>query len=104
MQARTSTATIRLPRVDAIAAQDANGKLWLALTNVDPNRPVQVELNAAGVKRAAGETLSAPKIDSVNTFESPTTVAPKPVTARSAGNKLVLNLAPQSVTVVALER
>ena len=30
---------ITLPRVDAIAAKDAAGTLWLALTNVDPNRP-----------------------------------------------------------------
>ena len=27
---------IALPRVDAIAAKDASGTLWLALTNVDP--------------------------------------------------------------------
>jgi len=95
---------ITLPRLDAIAAKDENGKLWLALVNVDPKRPVQVELNAAGIARAAGETLSAPRIDSVNTFEAPATVAPKPVTAKSVGDKLVLDLAPQSVTVVALER
>ena len=30
---------ITLPRVDAIAAKDAGGKLWLALTNLDPNQP-----------------------------------------------------------------
>ena len=28
---------ITLPRVDAIAARDAAGKLWLALTNLDPD-------------------------------------------------------------------
>ena len=95
---------ITLPRLDAIAAKDKDGTLWLALVNVDPKRPVQIELNAAGVKRAAGETLSAPRIDSVNTFEAPATLVPKPVTAKSAGDKLVLDLAPQSITVVALEK
>ena len=33
---------ITLPRVDAIAAKDANGKLWLEITNLDPNQPVDV--------------------------------------------------------------
>ena len=30
-----------------------------------------------GVKAARGETLSAPKVDSVNTFEAPAAVVPK---------------------------
>ena len=29
---------IELPRVDAIAARDAQGKFWLAVSNLDPNR------------------------------------------------------------------
>ena len=29
-------------------------------------------------RSAAGETLTAPAVDSVNTFDAPTTVAPKP--------------------------
>jgi alpha-L-arabinofuranosidase len=95
---------ITLPRVDAISAKDKNGKLWVALTNVDPKRRMRIELEAAGARRAVGETLSAPKIDSVNTFEAPATVVPKAITAKSSGGKLVLDLAPQSVTVVALEQ
>jgi alpha-N-arabinofuranosidase len=94
---------ITLPRVDAIAAKDKSGKLWLALTNLDPNRPVHVDLGATGAKRASGQALSAPKIDSVNTFEAPATVAPRPLTVKASGGKLALKLAPQSVTVVALE-
>jgi alpha-N-arabinofuranosidase len=94
---------IELPRVDAIAAQDKAGKLWLALTNVDPNRAVELEI-AADARRASGQLLSAPKIDSVNTFDAPTTVAPKPLEARARGNKISLKLPPHSVAVVALER
>jgi len=29
---------VALPRVDAIAAKDSTGKLWLAVTNLDANR------------------------------------------------------------------
>ncbi len=89
--------------MDAIAARAKSGKLWLALTNVDPNRAVQVEVMAAGVRQAAGEMLSSPKVDSVNTFESPATVAPKSFFERSSGGKVILKLMPHSVTVVDLE-
>ena len=40
---------ITLPRVDAIAARDTAGKLWLAVTNLDPSRPVAVEASLSGV-------------------------------------------------------
>jgi len=92
-----------LPRVDVIAARDSAGKMWLALTNLDPNRAADIELAGARVSRANGQTLVAPKFDSVNTFEAPDVVAPKPFTAKASGNKLPLKLAPASVTVVSLE-
>jgi alpha-L-arabinofuranosidase len=94
---------ISLPRVDAVAARAKNGQLWLALTNLDPNRTAQVEVTVAGIRRAAGEMLSSPGIDSVNTFEAPATVAPKPFTAEASDGKVILKLAPHSVTVVAME-
>ena len=40
---------VALPRVDAIAAKDANGKLWLEITNLDPNEPVEIEASLAGI-------------------------------------------------------
>jgi alpha-N-arabinofuranosidase len=97
---------IKLPRVDAIAARDPNGKLWLAITNVDPNRPVDVDANIAGMtaKSASGETLTASKVDSVNTFDAPNVVMPKPISVKAQGGKLTLNLPPKSVTVVSVEQ
>jgi alpha-N-arabinofuranosidase len=48
--------------------------------------------------------LSSAGIDSVNTFDAPTTVAPQPIAVKSSGGgQIVLKLAPHSVTVVALE-
>ncbi len=97
---------ISLPRVDAIAAKDAAGKLWLAITNLDPNQPVEIEGSLAGItaKSAAGEILTAPEVDSVNTFEAPNTVVPKPVSAKVQGGKLALKLEPKSVTVISVEQ
>jgi alpha-L-arabinofuranosidase len=97
---------ITLPRVDAIAAKDTAGKLWLEITNVAPNQPVEIEVSLAGItaKSAAGETLTAPKVDSVNTFEVPNTVIPKPISAKVQGGKLTLKLEPKSVTVISVEQ
>ena len=97
--------TVTLPRVDAIAARDRAGKLWLAVTNLDPNRPVTVEAALAGVtpRAAAGQTLTAPKVDSVNTFEAPNAVVPKAIAAMVQGGKVTLALEPRSVTVVSVE-
>jgi alpha-N-arabinofuranosidase len=97
---------ISLPRLDAIAAKDMNGKLWLAITNLDPNQPIEIDLNLTGItaKSAVGQTLTAPKVDSVNTFDAPNTVAPKPVSGKIQGGTLTLKLEPKSVTVVSVEQ
>src|SRR6185437_1674742 len=78
---------ITLPRVDAIAAKDTKGKLWLAITNLDPNQPVEIDASVSGMnaKSASGETLTAPQVDSVNTFDAPNTVAPKAISAKAEG-------------------
>ena len=97
---------IALPRVDAIAAKDTSGKLWLEVTNVDPTQPAEIEVSLAGsaAKSAAGQTLTAPDVDSVNTFDAPNTVVPKAISAKIEGGKLTLKLEPKSVTVVSIEQ
>jgi alpha-N-arabinofuranosidase len=96
--------TITLPRVDAIAATDASGTLWLSLTNLDPTRPVDIATSLVGIKAssASGETLTAAAIDSVNTFEAPKTVTPKSISGRLDGGRLTITLEPKSVTVLAV--
>jgi len=96
---------VTLPRVDAIAAKDTNGKVWVELTNIDPNQPatIEISLDAGTAKSAAGETLTAPEVDSINTFDAPNTVVPKPVSAKLENGKLSLKLEPKSVTVISLE-
>jgi alpha-N-arabinofuranosidase len=97
--------SISLPRVDAIAARDAKGQLWLAVTNVDPNRSVEIEATLDGVtaSAAAGQTLTALNVDSVNTFEQPDAVVPKPIAAAVERGTVSLTLAPKSVTVLSID-
>ncbi|MGA9885103.1 MAG: alpha-L-arabinofuranosidase C-terminal domain-containing protein [Candidatus Acidiferrales bacterium] len=97
---------ITLPRVDAIAAKDADGKLWLEITNIDPNRPVEIEVNVPGstAESAVGQTLTAPNVDSVNTFDAPNKVTPKLIAAKAQNGKLALELEPKSVTVISVRQ
>ena len=96
---------VTLPRMDAIAARDAAGKLWLAVTNVDANRPVTVAASFAGLtpRSAAGHTLTAPRVDSVNTFDAPSLIAPKPIAAKVQGGTVTFTLEPRSVTVISVQ-
>ena len=97
---------VTLPRVDALAARDASGKLWLEITNLDPEKPLEIDAEIAGmtVISAKGETLTAPAVDSVNTFTAPNAVVPKPVSATVKGGRLALTVEPKSVTVLSLEQ
>ena len=93
---------IHLPQVDAVAARDLEGRLWLALVNVDPNRPAQMAASVDGLnaRSASGEILTGAAVDAHNMFDRPNEVAPRPFAARSVGRQLVFDLPPKSVAVV----
>ena len=95
---------VALPRVDVIAAKDTAGTLWLAITNLDPNRPADLAVRLSGInaRTAAGETLTAATVDAVNTFEAPKTVAPAPISGTVQGDRISLTVAPKSVTVISV--
>ena len=95
---------INLPRVDAIGAKDAQGRLVVALTNIDPSRPARISLDVRGtaIRSASGETLTAPRVDSINTFDSPSAVAPRPLQAAVSGGRLQVTLEPKSVSTITL--
>jgi len=95
---------ITLPRISAIAAKDAQGRLHVAVTNVDPTRPAPLEVSLAGAtfRSATAETLTAPRVDSINTFESPRTVVPRSLDVSVARGRLSSTLPPRSVSVITL--
>jgi alpha-N-arabinofuranosidase len=91
-----------LARVDAIAARDARGNTWLAVVNLDPERPVRIHASFTGtpMQAAHGQVLTASQVDSINTFESPHMVQPVPIDGVAAGGGLSLNLPAKSVSVM----
>ncbi|HZL51240.1 MAG TPA: alpha-L-arabinofuranosidase C-terminal domain-containing protein [Terracidiphilus sp.] len=97
---------VSLPRVDAIAAKGADGKLLLEITNLDAENPVTIDAELTGItaKSAKAETLTASTVDSINTFEHPNTVAPKSAAVNVKGGRLSITVEPRSVTVVSIEQ
>ena len=96
---------VTLPRVDAIAAKGADGKLLLEITNLDAENPAAIDADLVGVtaKSARAETLTGAAVDSINTFESPNAVVPKSTTVKVQNGSLSLTVEPRSITVVSIE-
>lgn len=96
------TGGITLPRVDAVAARDPSGALWLSLTNVDPKRPAQFTATIAGVsvRSAEGQVLTGAAVDAHNSMADPNRVAPRPFAGRISGGQVRFDLPAKSIAVV----
>jgi len=93
-----------MPSVSASAARGTDGLVRVALTNVDPNRPVSVSTTLTGVTASTveGEVLTG-TIGAHNTFDQPDAVRPAAFTGASvAGGTLNVTLPPASVVVLTL--
>jgi alpha-N-arabinofuranosidase len=97
---------IALPRVDAVAARATDGKLYLSLVNLDPaaGETVRVTLPEGRFGKASGQVLTAPNVNSVNTFGQPNTVTPRPIAGKVSGGVVTIELPAKSVAMIALER
>jgi alpha-N-arabinofuranosidase len=99
-----SDAGFTVPMVQASAARDASGVVHLALVNLDPRRSIRVLTHLAGLAgtRVSGHILTAPAMNSINTFDKPDTVRPAPFSGGhfSAGGGLTVDLPPKSIVVL----
>ena len=93
---------IELPRLDALAAVDSQHRVWLAVVNLDPahDAPLAISDGPSRAHSAQGEVLTAPRVDSVNSFSAPDAVAPRPIAATLEAGKLLLLLPAKSIAVV----
>ena len=96
----------RIPAVSATAARDAAGTVHLAFVNVLPRETATITCTLVGLSptRATGRLLTAPALDSHNTFAAPDTVEPQAFAgATLAGNRLTVTLPAKSVVVLNLD-
>jgi alpha-N-arabinofuranosidase len=95
-----------IPAVSASASKDKAGKVHVSLANANPNTAITVSATLAGIgaKGVTGRVLTAPAIDSHNTFAAPEVVKPaKFEGATLAGDKLTITLPAKSIVVLELE-
>ena len=94
-----------VPAVSATASRDRRGVVHVTMSNVDPNqsRSVVAELRGVSASSATGRILTAPAIESYNSFEQPDVVRPVAFTGARVGNgTLTVALPPKSVVVLEL--
>lgn len=92
---------LHMPMVDATAARGKDGKLYLAMVNVDPNRAVRVSTLMGS--RASGKLLTGPAMDTHNSFAAPDTIRPMPFSGVVKDGRLTFDLPAKSIAVVAVE-
>jgi len=100
-----SLGDITIPAISASAAKAEDGKLYLALVNLDPTNEINViaRIVGFGVKDVSGRILSGDQLDSHNTFSAPDTVSPAPIAVNIDGNTAQLNLPAKSVVVLKID-
>ncbi len=94
-----------VPAVHGSAVKAKDGHVYVALTNLDPDRAASVSASVSGLQASAvsGRVLTAGAITAHNTFEAPEGV--KPVAfdgATLAGGTLKVELPPKSVVMLQL--
>jgi alpha-N-arabinofuranosidase len=87
------------------AARDTEGRLQLALVNLDPNREavVTTRIEGAAAKVAQGRVLTSKTMDARNTVDAPEAITPVKISGTAKNGALVLRLPPKSVSVVRLQ-
>ncbi|HEX5055883.1 MAG TPA: alpha-L-arabinofuranosidase C-terminal domain-containing protein [Gammaproteobacteria bacterium] len=94
-----------VPSAMVTAALGRDGKIHIALTNLDPNKAaaVAVDLQGYAATVARGLILTADRMDAANTFDRPDNVKPRPVEYKIGPAGLHVDLPPKSFVVLSLE-
>lgn len=94
-----------IPSLHASASRDASGAIHLSIVNLDPNRGANVSTKLSGTtaSSASGRVLTAPAINSHNTFDNPQAVAPADFRDfKLSGDQITMTLPARSVVVLSI--
>jgi alpha-N-arabinofuranosidase len=101
-KAAYSFGATKLPLIDVSAARGKDGRLYLAIVNTDPHRPVTVRTSLTG--SATGRILAGAAMDAHNSFDKPNAVHPVPFRGTVENGKLLFQMPPMAVAVVAVNQ
>lgn len=97
--------SVTLPMVDATAARGLDGRTYIALVNLDPNRSANLTLRLAGgsARSVSGSILTADVMDAHNTFDAPEAIKPDfYFGARIASGGVTARLPSKSLVILSL--
>jgi alpha-N-arabinofuranosidase len=100
---KRKVADVEVPTVTASAARDKDGRLHVALTNLDPRESANVTIKVEGAspKKLGGRVLTSAALDAHNTFAKPATIEPAAFDgARVSGGTIKVTLPAKSVVVL----
>ncbi|MCE5326662.1 MAG: alpha-N-arabinofuranosidase [Planctomycetaceae bacterium] len=94
---------VTVPAVSASASKDAAGKVHVSLCNLDADKAQEISglVRGADGAKITGTVLTAPAINTCNTFDKPNAVKPQDFDgATLKAGKLTVKLPPRSVVVL----
>ena len=95
----------KIPSISASASVDKDGKVHISLANLNPGKQITVTCPVIGetYKKVTGEILTAPEMNSFNSFEKPDVVKPVSFTGFTLKDGiLTVNMPSKSVVVLEL--
>lgn len=98
--------SFKMPALNASSSRDSTGVIHVTLSNLDPERAIDVpvDIHGATVKAVSGTVLKAASIQSHNTFQSPDVVKPETFTGfRRDGDRIVVHMPAAAVVTLAVK-
>ena len=95
-----------IPSLSVSASRDKNGAVNVSFVNIDPNQSVEISCNLKDVKGklASANIITAPKMDSYNTFDNPNQVVLKEFKSGSFKNGILkIKIPEKSVVTVQIK-
>ena len=95
-----------IPSISVSSSKDANGKVHVSITNIDPHNAIStsVFLNGIDVANASGQIITSSNYTDCNTFDNPNKIGIKPFNDfKVSKGSIVLNMPPLSVITIEIE-
>jgi alpha-L-arabinofuranosidase len=92
-----------IPAVTASASKDKTGRIHVTLTNADPHKEIELNIEVRGSQpqKVTGTILTARELSAHNTFDNPETIKAVPFNgARLTKSMLSVKLPPSSVIMI----
>jgi alpha-N-arabinofuranosidase len=95
-----------VPALSASASKDASGKIHVTITNLNPNKKLEVSCDLRGIEKVSfgkGSIVTGEKINSYNDFGKNEEITLKDFSdVKVAGNKVTVNIPAKSVIMLEL--